>query len=135
MAPSYHSKVTSTQNKGVPLSQSFSDNSNLIILANIRRLHENGKWILCVSNRFMFCLKEAFLLLHTVFLNCFLLNSFWWWYLCHFCFLLSTFTWWYFSEKFCNVALSLYWLSFVWFYTNEQFRDQKSKMVWLPIIF
>ena len=64
-----------------------------------------------------------------------LLNLLWWWYLCHFCFPLSTFTWWYFSEKVCNVALSLYWLSFSWFYTSESFRDQKNKMVWLSIIF
>ena len=59
MAFSYYSKVTCTQNKGVPfflfgswsvvfismfrLSQSFSSNSNLIILVNIQGLHENGK--------------------------------------------------------------------------------------------
>ena len=60
MVPSYHSKVTSIQNKGVlffsclvhgvlyhismfGLSQSFPNNSNLIILVDIERLHENGK--------------------------------------------------------------------------------------------
>ena len=58
MGPSYHSKATSTKNKGVSfflfsswsivfismfgLSQSFSDNSNLIILVDIQRFHENG---------------------------------------------------------------------------------------------
>ena len=59
MAPSYHSKVTSTQNKGVPffsclahgvsyfisifgLSHSFSDNSSLPIVVDVQRLHENG---------------------------------------------------------------------------------------------
>ena len=31
-------------------SQRFSDNSNLIILVDVQRLHENCKWILCVSN-------------------------------------------------------------------------------------
>ena len=60
MTPSYHSKVTSTQNKGVPffsclahgvqyyisvfgLSQSFSDISSLPILVDVQCLHENGK--------------------------------------------------------------------------------------------
>ena len=60
MASSYHAKVTSTQNKGVPLffclghgvyyyiflfgkSQSFSDSSYLIMLIDVQRLHENGK--------------------------------------------------------------------------------------------
>ena len=32
------------------LSQSFSDNSNLIILVDIQRLDEKGKLIFCVSN-------------------------------------------------------------------------------------
>ena len=67
MASSYHAKVTSTQNKGVPLfsclghgvyyyiflfgkSQSFSDSSYLIMLIDVQRLHENGKQILSVSN-------------------------------------------------------------------------------------
>ena len=73
MAPSYPSEVTSTQNRWVPffscldqgvnyhismndhismfgLRQSFSDNSNLIILVDVQRFHENGKWILCISN-------------------------------------------------------------------------------------
>ena len=36
------------------LSQSFSDNSNLIILVDIQRLHENGKLILCFSNAVYF---------------------------------------------------------------------------------
>ena len=60
MAPSYHSKVTSTENKGVSflscldngvqyyismfrLSQTFSNNSKLIILVDMQRLHENSK--------------------------------------------------------------------------------------------
>ena len=32
------------------LSQSFSDISSLPILVGVQLLHENGKWILCVSN-------------------------------------------------------------------------------------
>ena len=40
MAPSYHSKVTSTQNE---LSQSFSDISRLPNLVEVQRFHENGK--------------------------------------------------------------------------------------------
>ena len=32
------------------LSQSFSDTSNLPVLVDAQRLHENGKWILCVSD-------------------------------------------------------------------------------------
>ena len=57
MTPIYHPKVTSTQNKGVPffsilrLSQSFSNISGLPILVDVQRLHANGKWILCVSNK------------------------------------------------------------------------------------
>ena len=68
MSPSYHSKVSSTQNQGVPFfcclvhgayfyismfgySQGFSDNSSLPILVDVQRLHENSKLILCVSNR------------------------------------------------------------------------------------
>ena len=63
LAPSYHSKyhskVTSTQEKGdllfyclahgvwyismFGLSQSFSDISSLSILVDVQRLHENGK--------------------------------------------------------------------------------------------
>ena len=59
MSPSYHSKVSSTQNQGVPFfcclvhgayfyismfgySQGFSDNSSLPILVDVQRLHENS---------------------------------------------------------------------------------------------
>ena len=78
MTLSYHSKVTSTQNKVVPyfsclahgvwylsqmfgLSHSFSDNSNLIIFVEIQRLHENDKWILGVSNGVYILFKNSFL--------------------------------------------------------------------------
>ena len=61
MAFSYRTKATSIENKRVPFfaclphgvqylspclgfSQSFSDNSNLIILVNIQHLHEKGKY-------------------------------------------------------------------------------------------
>ena len=40
MAPSYHSKVTSTKKE---LSRSFSDISSLPILVDVQRFHENGK--------------------------------------------------------------------------------------------
>ena len=43
------------------LSQSFSDNSNLIILVDIQRFHENGNWILCVSNGVYILFKRSFL--------------------------------------------------------------------------
>ena len=58
MAPSSHSKVTSTQSESIfllfdqwnivlhlrfELSQSFSDISSLPILIDVQRFHENGK--------------------------------------------------------------------------------------------
>ena len=59
-APLYHSKVTSSQNKGVPffsclahgveyyismfgLSQRYPDTFSLTVLVEVQRLHENGK--------------------------------------------------------------------------------------------
>ena len=59
-APSYHSKVTSSQNTGVPffsylahgvyyyismfgLSQRYPDTFSLPVLVDVQRLHENGK--------------------------------------------------------------------------------------------
>ena len=42
------------------LSQSFSNNSNLIILVDIERLHEDQMYVFQVV--IIFCLKEAFLL-------------------------------------------------------------------------
>ena len=43
------------------LSQSFSDNSSLIILVDIQRLKENGKWIFCVSNGIYILFKRNFI--------------------------------------------------------------------------
>ena len=69
MASSYALKVSSTQNNKDPFfsaslahgvwyyismigeSWSFSNNSNLIILVDIQRLHENSRWLSCVSTR------------------------------------------------------------------------------------
>ena len=42
----------------------LSDNSNLIILVDLQRSHENDKWILSVSNGVYVLLKKAFLLPH-----------------------------------------------------------------------
>ena len=78
MAPSDHSKVSSTQNKGVSffsclaqgvqfyicmfgLSHSFSNNSNMIILVGIQHLHENGKLILRLSSRVYILFNRTFL--------------------------------------------------------------------------
>ena len=64
MAPSYHSKATSTQNKWVGffsffgswsvvlhlhgwVKSKFSDIFSLSGLVDVQRLHENDKWILC----------------------------------------------------------------------------------------
>ena len=54
MAPSYHSKVTSTQNE---LSQSFSDISSLPILVDVQRFHENGKLILGIDKSKWLCVR------------------------------------------------------------------------------
>ena len=91
-APSYHSKVTSIQNKGISfssclfhgmycyismfgLSQSFSDNSILIILADIQRWHENGKWVLCVYNGLYALFKRSFLVAPHCFIKLFHLRQ------------------------------------------------------------
>ena len=52
------------------LSQSLSNNSNLIILVDIQHLHENDKWILCVSNGFFFL--RCFLAAPHCFINYFI---------------------------------------------------------------
>ena len=81
MAPSYHSKVSSTQNRGssfffIPgLSQSFSDNSNLTNLVENQRLHENGKLIVCVSNGVYILFKRSFLAASHCFIKLFHLQQ------------------------------------------------------------
>ena len=80
MASSYHSKVRSTQNMVVPISyclghgvwynvsmfwQFFSDNSNLTNLIEIQRWHQNGKWIISVSNGVYTLFRKRFLPFHT----------------------------------------------------------------------
>ena len=71
MAPSYHSKVTSTQNESIfllfgswsiyisifELSQSFSDIFSLPILVDVQRFHENGKLILYVDKSKWLCVR------------------------------------------------------------------------------
>ena len=91
-APSYHSNVTSIQNNGISfssclfhgmqyyismsgLSESFPDNSILIILADIQRLRENGKWILWVSNGFYALFKRSFLVAPHYFIKLFHLRQ------------------------------------------------------------
>ena len=59
----------------VGLSQSFSDNSNLIILVDIQRLHENSKWILCVSNGVYILFKINFLAATHCFIKLFHLHQ------------------------------------------------------------
>ena len=65
--------------------QIFSDNSNLVILVDIQRLHENGKWILCVSNGVYILLKRCFLAAPHCFIKLFnlqqssgILDFLWW---------------------------------------------------------
>ena len=80
MASSYHSKVRSTQNMVVPISyclghgvwynvsmfwQFFSDHSNLTNLIEIQRWHQNGKWIISVSNGVYTLFRKMFLPFHT----------------------------------------------------------------------
>ena len=57
-------------------SQSFSNNSNQAILVDTCRqgLHENCKWIVCVSNGVYTLFKKPFLLLHTTLSKCFIHN-------------------------------------------------------------
>ena len=43
------------------LSQTFSNNSNLIILVDIQRFHENSKLILCASNGVYILFERSFL--------------------------------------------------------------------------
>ena len=81
MAPSYHSKVSSTQNRRISfsfipgLSQSFSDNSNQTNLVDNQRLHENSKLILCVSNRVYILFKRSFLTASHCFIKLFRLQQ------------------------------------------------------------
>ena len=49
-----------------------SDNSNLKSLVDIKRFHENGKWIVCASDGVYIFLKKTFLLLFTALLKCFI---------------------------------------------------------------
>ena len=80
-APSYHSKVSSTPNRGISfffiteLSQSFSDNSNLTNLVDNQRLHEKGKLILCVSNGVYILFKRSFLAASHCFIKLFHLQQ------------------------------------------------------------
>ena len=62
------------------LSQSFSDNSNLIILVDIQRFHENGNWILCVSNGVYILFKRSFLAALRFFIKLFIYSRVnqWW---------------------------------------------------------
>ena len=57
------------------LSQSFSDNSNLIILVDIQRLHDNGICISCVSNRVYVLFKRSFLVAPHCFIKLLLLRQ------------------------------------------------------------
>ena len=57
------------------LSQSFSDNSNLIILVDIQRLHENGTRISCVSNGVYILFKRSFLAVTHCFIKLFHLQQ------------------------------------------------------------
>ena len=57
------------------LSQSFSNNSNLIILVDIQRLQENGKWILCVSNGIYILFKRNFIVAPHCFIKLFHLQQ------------------------------------------------------------
>ena len=50
----------------------FSENCNLSNLVVIKRLHENDKRIICVSDGFYTLFKKAFLLFHAALLNCFI---------------------------------------------------------------
>ena len=76
---SYHSKVSSTQNMRVPSHFSlawvmefnivspcsgkvFSGSSNLTNLVDLQRLHENGKWVMCVPDEVYTLFKKTFLL-------------------------------------------------------------------------
>ena len=54
------------------LSQIFSNNSNPAILIDVQRLHENGKWIICVSNDAYTLFNKTFLLLLTGLSKCFI---------------------------------------------------------------
>ena len=58
----------------VRVKSKFSDNSNLIILVDLQRSHENGKWILFVSNGVYTLLKRAFFLSHLVLSTFFIYN-------------------------------------------------------------
>ena len=50
-------------------SQSFSDNSNLIVVVNFQRLHAKLNEFHVFLTGFIFCLKEVFLLFDTVLLS------------------------------------------------------------------
>ena len=66
MVSSNHSKVRSSQNMDFSITSpclgkgiSFSNNSDLINLVDLKLLHENGKQIICVSDGIFYILIEV----------------------------------------------------------------------------
>ena len=102
MTSSYHSKVISTQNKGLTFFFCLKRNSSIVSPCleepkflqltltrqsrRSQRLHENVKWVICVSNGVYTLFTETFLLLRVSLLKYFIhgrvkidiLDSPWW---------------------------------------------------------